>query len=88
MQADASEKVDSPSRRGYDRTWERCRILYLHECPLCELCSARGETVPAAEVHHKTPIRYGGSRLDFANLQALCVRCHRSITAKAQKGKA
>jgi len=54
----------------------------LHRAPLCEICLAKGISEPAVEVHHRQSLRNGGARLDPDNLQALCVRCHRIITAR------
>lgn len=42
------------------------------ERPVCEHCGIRAAT----EVDHIVPLAEGGARLDRANLQALCHRCH------------
>jgi 5-methylcytosine-specific restriction protein A len=67
----------------YDRPeWRRLRRRYITEHPLCEDCNAAGRYVPAQEVHHVTPVRAGGGLLDWANLRALCKRCHSQHTAR------
>lgn len=43
---------------------------------MCAHCATIGRVEPATEVDHVVPIRRGGARLDPANLQALCKRCH------------
>ena len=69
----------SSSERGYDtRTWGKFRRWYLRRHPLCERCQAQGKTAtPSKVVHHVTPLREGGERLDPANCEALCETCHR-----------
>ena len=68
----------SSPRRGYTAQWRAVRLGYLAWHPWCELC----EGVKATEVHHVVPLANGGTH-DPANLQALCKRCHSSLTAKA-----
>ena len=49
----------------------------------CELCSAAGFIEEAREVHHKVPISDAPQlRLEWSNLQALCVSCHRKEDAR------
>ncbi len=75
----------SPSRRGYDRAWQRLRRWFLMRHPLCEHCERKGRATPATEVDHVVPIRAGGPRLDQANLQALCKSCHSRKTVRDQR---
>lgn len=70
----------SSARRGYDARWRAIRDRYLAEHPMCALCGR-----PASEVHHKLPLRAGGSH-EWSNLQALCKPCHSSQTAKEDGG--
>lgn len=67
------------TKQGYGSDWQRVRLAYLRQHPLCEIHQEQGETVVATLVHHKTPIQEGGPRLDFNNLQALCNECHEAI---------
>jgi 5-methylcytosine-specific restriction protein A len=64
--------------RGYDTPeWKRLRRAYLDEHPVCERCPA-----PAAQVHHRDHAKHGDpSFFAWANLEALCLPCHRSETA-------
>ena len=48
--------------------------------PLCPVCQAQGYTVAGAEVDHIVPLSQGGSLMDRANLQHLCVLCHEAKT--------
>ena len=43
---------------------------FLKSHTICERCGAKAE-----DVHHKTPLVYGGTN-DEDNLAALCKRCH------------
>lgn len=66
---------------GYD--WQQLRESYLDDNPQCELCSAAGFIEEAREVHHKVPISDAPQlRLEWSNLQALCVSCHRKEDAR------
>ena len=76
MQPKREDKRPSSNKRGYDSRWEKVRLMYLREHPLCELCEKEGKLVPAVLVHHKKPIRQGGEVLDEANLMAVCRPCH------------
>jgi len=64
--------------RGYDRAWHRIRDAFLAAHPTCAVCGA-----VAVDVDHIVARRAGGSD-DWANLQALCARHHRS-TKQAQE---
>jgi 5-methylcytosine-specific restriction protein A len=57
--------------------WRKLRALKLSMNPLCEDCSLRGRTTPAAHVHHvRDRKQHPALALDIENLQALCVGCH------------
>lgn len=76
------DKRGNAASRGYDAAWSRVRKSYLAAYPLCELCKQEGRVAAAALVHHVVSIRDGGARLDFNNLQALCVACHGRVHAE------
>ena len=61
----------SAHKRGYDRTWQRLRLLKLSLNPVCE----NGDNSPAVEVDHVIPLRLGGSNR-LSNLRSLCKSCH------------
>lgn len=73
----------SAAARGYDRRWQRLRLMYLRSNPFCADCAAAGQVTQATEVHHKIAKRDGG--LDqWENLQALCKPCHSKRTAAGE----
>lgn len=74
------------ARRGYGYGWQKSRIEYLKENPLCVTCHQNGRIVSATVVDHVIPHK-GNMQLfwDHANWQALCKPCHSRKTA-AQDG--
>jgi len=58
----------------------RVRKVFLKYHKLCEFCGINKEL----EVHHKIPIACGGFS-GWANLQTLCKKCHKKITAQQYK---
>lgn len=61
--------------------WQRLRLYYLSEHPLCEDCLERGVIKDAVDVHHiesfvgkeqATPLY----AFNYSNLRALCKECH------------
>ena len=63
--------------RGYGAQWRTIRARHLVEQPCCERCGA-----PATLVHHRVPLRAGGTHA-WSNLMAVCVDCHAQIHAAA-----
>lgn len=66
----------SAAERGYDRHWRVIRAAYLKRHPRCAVCGA-----VATDVDHITPRAVGGGD-EWANLQALCHRCHSAKTMR------
>ena len=66
----------SSSQRGYGVEWRQIRDEYLAHHPACTRCGK-----VAIDVHHKIPLRRGGSS-EWSNLEALCHRCHSSVTMR------
>lgn len=64
--------------RGADAARQRERITA--ERPLCPMCKARGAVRAGVELDHIKPLMFGGDNAD-ANMQLLCVPCHREKTA-------
>lgn len=69
--------------------WKRVRAEYLHTVHyVCELCGR-----PAEQVHHKEPLKEGDYFVNFekcygfANLQALCRKCHNKMEGHFLFGK-
>jgi 5-methylcytosine-specific restriction protein A len=75
------------ARRGYDARWQKARLSFLADHPLCVECEKRGLTVAATVVDHITPHK-GDQELFWSveNWRALCERCHNSATAKYDGG--
>jgi 5-methylcytosine-specific restriction protein A len=71
----------SPSKRGYGRNWQRCRLVKLAADPLCEDHKERGEVVEATEVDH---VDGDTSNLADDNLRSLCKSCHSRKTVREQ----
>lgn len=81
-QREVDKHRGSQRDRGYTRTWEKKRVVYLKVNPLCVECKKQGKYIPANEVHHIKALADGGTH-EHSNLMALCKSCHSGITAKA-----
>lgn len=78
----------SPSKRGYDATWQRFRTMQLARYPLCFKCLTEDRYTPATEVHHILPITdHSELRLDEGNVMSLCKACHSAITMRESVSK-
>ena len=60
-----------PDRFYKTARWLRCRAAFLREHPFCNRCGELADTA-----HHIIEIKKGGARLDFENLESLCISCH------------
>lgn len=80
----------SSTARGYGADWRRARKVKLDQQPLCEPCQAAGRVTAATQVHHKR--RFSGIadplRLDPANHESICDRCHLGESARQASGTA
>jgi 5-methylcytosine-specific restriction protein A len=77
----------SPTKRGYDRAWQRLRRFVLAGEPLCRFCAAKGLLVAATDVDHIQTIEDRPDlRLDQTNCRPLCHSCHSTLTASQQRG--
>ena len=65
--------------------WRKRRYGYLAKFPLCKMCLDKGRTTAGKYVDHITPIRQGGDKFDYSNLQTLCTSCHASKSSKDGK---
>lgn len=74
------------NKRLYDAAWQKARLVFLEEHPLCSFCLLRGEVVAATVVDHKIPHR-GCEKLfwDKNNWQSLCQCCHDSTKQAIEK---
>ena len=69
----------SAASQGYDARWQKARLAYLRQHPICERCEVDGRVTAATLVHHIVELKDGGARLDHDNLMALCNDCHEQI---------
>jgi 5-methylcytosine-specific restriction protein A len=82
---DREQRRGSREERGYDRRWQRVRLGFLQDHPLCVDCGAKGIVTVATDVHHVLKIAdYPELRLDPRNLMALCHGCHAERTARGE----
>ena len=67
--------------------WREVRAAFLREHPLCVACKGAGLVVAAKVADHIRPLKDGGERFDWVNLQGLCVSCHNRKTARETAGR-
>lgn len=79
------DRRGSAASRGYDREWQRLRLMVLRREPLCRMCAQWGVIMPATDVDHIIPKREGGQDT-FENLQPLCHSHHSQKTATEKTG--
>lgn len=65
-------------KKVYGYQWSKIRDRYIRKHPLCEKCLVEGRSTLAEEVHHKIPVKRGGTH-DESNLMSLCQSCHTKI---------
>jgi|TARA_X000001388_G_scaffold64764_1_gene51004 5-methylcytosine-specific restriction endonuclease McrA len=95
-----TNKITSSAAKGYDYRWQKARLVWLAEHPLCAECKRHGRVTPATVVDHKVPHRLGqalasGCKLAIAaarklfwdrkNWQSLCKQCHDSYKQRVEK---
>ena len=69
---ESREKEPHPDYPFYNSSlWRNTRKVFLFSNPACIVCGKIGEVVD-----HVIPIRQGGARLDFRNMQTMCHPCH------------
>jgi 5-methylcytosine-specific restriction protein A len=60
------------------KEWKSYRRTYLMTYPLCKLCSVSDKVTLATVLDHIVPIKKGGAKWDYNNLQGLCTH-HNAI---------
>jgi len=65
-----------------DVRWLDVRKKKLNNNPFCEECVNHGKFREATTVDHIKPIRHGGDRYAWDNLQSLCTSCHSRKSAR------
>lgn len=79
--------MSHPQKRMYDSKWQRARLAFLRENPLCVFCKALGRDVSATVVDHIEPHRNNWSLFwSRSNWQALCKPCHDGTKQAIEKG--
>ena len=84
----ACKRARSAHARGYTRQWQKARIAYLAEHPLCVDCREEGRVTPATVVDHIVPHK-GNDRLfwdEANNWAARCKSHHDAKTAREDGG--
>ena len=72
------------------RSWMKVqkRVL-LEQLYVCERCNESFINNPKMmEVHHRKPLCEGGERFRRSNLMAVCIPCHKIITAEWRRKNA
>lgn len=76
----------SAAERGYGWAWQKLRDrIMVRDHGLCQPCRRRGEVTLAREVDHILGKDQGGDDSP-ANLQAICLPCHKAKTAAERFG--
>lgn len=77
--------VTAEQRKFYNsKAWEKLRQVFLIENPFCVHCEHEHITRLADHCDHIKPIRtHWHLRLEWSNLQSLCLTCHSSKTGRA-----
>ena len=67
-------------------TWQKLRLSYMQQHPLCEECLKKGIIKSAKDIHHKVSFMTVDDKaererlaFDSDNLMALCRECHNAI---------
>lgn len=77
----------SANQRGYTSRWQRFRLTYLAENPLCLLCRDAGKVTAATCIDHKDGEGPNGKRgYDPKNLVSMCDSCHSRKTVERDGG--
>lgn len=63
------------------KEWKQFRRQYLNNYPLCRICEQNNAVTIATVLDHITPIKQGGAKWDYNNLQGLCQTHNRIKTA-------
>lgn len=82
----AKTSTKSSTERGYGWKWQQQRKRILtRDCGLCQPCMRAGRAAVAHEVDHIIQKASGGTD-DDANLQSICIHCHKAKTAAERNG--
>lgn len=85
QQHETNAQRPSPASRGYGRRWEKARLVFLSQHPLCAECSRQGVHTVATVVDHIRPHRDDAELFwDERNWQGLCTHCHAVKTGRGE----
>ncbi len=80
--------LTSSTARGYGYDWQKIRLAFLKQHPLCVYCLKEGKVTAATVVDHIVPHRGNEAlRIDEQNLQALCSHHHSSVKQKEERAQ-
>lgn len=72
--------------RLYDHRWQRYRLSFLRQNPLCVRCLEAGRVTASDTVDHIIPHKGDEAKFrDPLNHQALCSTCHSGDKQRAEK---
>ena len=77
-----SRSTDEFVRFYNSKQWKSLRNYYIQMHPLCVEHERMGYIVPATDIDHIIPMRFGGSQTALSNLQSLCRECHMRKSGK------
>lgn len=69
------------TERGYDRTWQKARALFLQKHPRCAMCGQPATVVDHIERHRGDPKVFW----DSSKWQPLCAHHHNSTKQSQEK---
>jgi 5-methylcytosine-specific restriction protein A len=76
----------SPDKKFYNSAaWRKNREGFLMKEPMCKICEDEHRLTPAKAVDHIKPIREGGHKWSWSNLQGLCLSCHAKKTREENR---
>jgi 5-methylcytosine-specific restriction protein A len=80
------DRRGSSRQRGYTTAWQKARVAYLAQHPLCVFCERDGLVTAAVVVDHIDPHEYDHEKFwDQDNWQPLCKRHHDSTKQREEK---
>lgn len=86
---DAWGHTESAAERGYGDDWRKLRDQYIQMHPLCERCEIQGRVTEAVQVDHRVPFAgiHDPRRLEWSNLESVCLSCHRIREHERKRGQ-
>jgi 5-methylcytosine-specific restriction endonuclease McrA len=84
----STQRRKKTAERGYGYRWQKYRLAFLRDHPICVRCEADGKLTPATQVDHVVPVNGADDPAFFepSNHQALCQSCHSTKTNQEDGG--